>query len=113
MGRRKGDQQQAHGHHQPCFVCVPEGPDRGDHPVLFGLCAKGREDTHAQIEPVQHHIDQDRQPHQRGKNHGQPDGGITKERHHDGHSAGMDWIAPLIGRPASGADAPLALRRAR
>jgi hypothetical protein len=79
---REGHEQEAHGEHQPGLVGVPERADRADHAILFRPLRQREEDADAKVEAVEDHVDQDRQPHERGEGPGQPVGGIGEIGQH-------------------------------
>ena len=72
----KGDQQQPDRQHQPGLVGVPERADRRDHDVLLGIVGGGEQDADAEVEAVEHDIDQDGEAHQAGEDQGEEGGEV-------------------------------------
>ena len=63
----EGGEEQADAEHQPGFVRVPERADRADHQILLGALGAGHQHAHAEVVAVEHHVGEDRDPHQRGE----------------------------------------------
>ena len=71
IGQRKRRHQAAAAQHQPGLVAVPDRRHAVHDHVAVGLVGKQRkQDAEAEIEPVHHHIDEDREGDDEG-----PDGG--------------------------------------
>ena len=73
MRERKRDEQQPDPEHEPGFVRVPEGADRGHHAVLLVAARRRHEHADAEVVAVEHHVGKDRQAHQHGKDDRQVD----------------------------------------
>ena len=74
VGQRKGRQQTAAAHHQPGLVAVPHRRDAVHRGVAVVAHLEGVEqDADAQVEAVQHHVDEDGQHDDEGPDDGEID----------------------------------------
>ena len=70
IGARERDQQPTAAEHQPGLVAVPERRDRTDHLVALALrLGEGKQNADAEIEPVENHVERNRDADQRGPGH--------------------------------------------
>src|SRR5882762_183648 len=62
---RECHQQDSHTEHQPGFVCIPEGADRGHHHVLLLARGQRQQDPHSEVETVEDDVGEYGKTHQR------------------------------------------------